>query len=232
MSTFVLVPGAWLGAWAWNRITPLLEQSDHDVYPVTLTGMGERVHLSSSEIGIETGIQDVLNVIKYNGLEEVVVVGHSFAGKIVAAVADRIPEKIETLIYLDAFRPKKTTTPQGGFTDEFPVDGSVVPLPEKILDEVGKDIKGRDREWLVSKCTPLPVRYFRDSITLSGKIDSVRKAYVFCTAGGDDVDQMVKETGPYKDYKIEGPYKIIDAGHWPMVTKPRELAEDLMHLVG
>ena len=79
MTTFVLVPGAWLGGWAWKKVTPLLEQKGHEAYAVTLTGMGERIQLASKEVGIETAIQDVLNIIKYNGLDDFVLVGHSFA---------------------------------------------------------------------------------------------------------------------------------------------------------
>ena len=74
MATFVLVPGAWLGAWAWKKVIPLLEEKGHEVYPVTLTGMGERVHLLSKDVGIETAVQDVLNVVKYNDLDDFILV--------------------------------------------------------------------------------------------------------------------------------------------------------------
>ena len=113
MTTFVLVPGAWLGGWVWKKVVPLLEEKGHKIHAVTLTGMGERVHLASKEIGIETAIEDVLNIIKYNDLDDFVLVGHSFAGKVVAAVADRVPEKAKMVLYLDAFRPEKVRTPQG-----------------------------------------------------------------------------------------------------------------------
>ena len=83
LTTFVLVPGAWLGGWVWKKVTPLLEQKEHQAHAVTLTGMGERVHLVSKDVGIETAIQDVLNVINYNDLDDFVLVGHSFAGKVV-----------------------------------------------------------------------------------------------------------------------------------------------------
>ena len=92
--TFVLVPGAWLGAWAWRRVVPLLERDGGVVYPVTLTGMGDRVHLASPQIGLETAIEDVVNTIVYEGLEDVVLAGHSFAGKVIAAVADRMPVRV------------------------------------------------------------------------------------------------------------------------------------------
>src|SRR5437667_8508473 len=100
MPRFVLVPGAWLGGWAWKKVVPLLEERGHEACAVTLTGMGDRVHLASKEVGIETAIQDVLNVIKYNDLDNFILVGHSFAGKVVAAVADRIPKKVRVLLLL------------------------------------------------------------------------------------------------------------------------------------
>ncbi len=107
MSTFVLVPGAWLGGWVWKKVTPLLQEKRHTVHTITLTGEGERVHLFSKDVGIETAIQDVLNVIKYNDLNNFVLVGHSFAGKVAAAVADRVPERVKMILYLDAERPEK-----------------------------------------------------------------------------------------------------------------------------
>jgi len=203
----------------------LLEERGHQVHAVTLTGMGDRVHLASEELGIETAVQDVLNLIKYNDLDDFVLVGHSFAGKVVAAVADRVPKSVSTLLYLDAFRPQKVRTPQGGFPDEWPVDGWKVPFPREILDSVGKDVRGVEREWMLSKITALPVKYFRDPVTLSQNFDSVKKAYVFCTGGGDNVDEILKE-------KLDGPAKVIESGHWPMITRPEELVEDMLALTG
>jgi len=223
MGSFVLVPGAWLGGWAWKKVVPLLEEKGHDVYTVTLTGMGERVHLASGDVNMETGIDDVLNVIRYNGLDDVVLVGHSFAGKVVAAAADRAHDKVRVLLYLDAFVPNKVGTPVGGFPDEWPVDGWRVPFPEAVLGGVGKDVLGADRDWMLSMVTPMPVRYFRDPVTLSENFRSVKKAYIFCTGGGDNVDEILKE-------KLDGPYKVIDSGHWPMITRPEELAEYLVFL--
>ena len=94
---------------------PFVEEAGHSAYPVTLTGMGDRVHLANKEVGMETAIQDVLNVARFNGLDEYVVVGHSFAGKVAAAVADRAKGKVRKAIYVDAFRPERVATPQGAF---------------------------------------------------------------------------------------------------------------------
>jgi pimeloyl-ACP methyl ester carboxylesterase len=232
MSTYVLVPGAWLGGWVWKKIIPPLEQKEHTVYPVTLTGMGERVHLASKDIGIETAIQDVLNVINYNDLTHFVLVGHSFAGKVVAAVADRAPEKVRTVLYLDAFRPAKVRTPQGAFNPEeyHPPQGSwAIPFTEEILNSIGKDVKGPDCDWLLSKATPWPMKHSTEPVALSKNFDAVKSAYIFCTDGGDyPVDEIVKG----KWGKLDGPHRVIESGHWPMITKPDELVKDMLDLTG
>jgi pimeloyl-ACP methyl ester carboxylesterase len=121
MARFILIPGAWLGAWAWKEVASVLEKEGHSAYSVTLTGMGERVHLASKDVGMETAINDVLNVMKYNGLDDLVLVGHSFAGKVAAAVADRAHDRVQRIVYVDAFRPEIVREPQGGFdpTREF-----------------------------------------------------------------------------------------------------------------
>ncbi len=195
--------------------------------------MGERVHLASKEIGIETSIQDVLNVIKYNDLDDLIIVGHSFAGKVTAAVADRVHTKVRRLIYLDAFRPDKVRTSQGSFdpTREFgpaPPGGFAIPLTVEIINRIGSDVKGTDLKWIMSKATPWPIKFATDTITLSANIDRIENAYIFCTKSGDPVDEIVAG----KWGRLEGPYKIIETGHWPMITKPEELAKDLLALSG
>lgn len=228
MAKFVLVPGAWLGAWVWKRVVTLLEERGHEAHPVTLTGMGERAHLASAEDGIEVAIQDVINVIRYSDLDDFVLVGHSFAGKVVAPVADRMHERVRKIIYLDAFRPAKVRTPQAAFdpVSEFgpPPPGTfAIPLTEQIVGRIGPDVKGDDLRWLMSKATPWPLKPSNEPITLSENFDEAKSAYIFCTLSGDPVDEIVAG----KWGKLEGPHKIIESGHWPMITKPRELAEDL-----
>jgi pimeloyl-ACP methyl ester carboxylesterase len=229
MTNFVLVPGAWLGGWVWKKIVPLLEEKGHTVFPVTLTGMGERVHLASKDVGIETAITDVRNIIKYNDLDKFVLVGHSFAGKVAAAVADREHAKVSTLLYLDAFTPKKVRTPQGAFDpSEFPSapDSWTIPFSEKVLDMIGKDVQGGDRKWMLSRGTPWPKRLANEPITLSEKFDTVPCAYIFCTQSGDPVDDIIAG----KWGKLEGPYRKIESGHYPMVTRPEETVKDLLDL--
>ncbi|MBO0887741.1 alpha/beta hydrolase, partial [Candidatus Bathyarchaeota archaeon] len=187
----------------------------------------------SREVGIETAIQDVLNVINYNDVHDFVLVGHSFAGKVAAAVADRVPERVKTLLYVDAFRPDKVRTPQGSFdpASEYgaqPPGSWTLPLTEKIVDTIGKDVQGSDRKWFLSKGTPWPLRLASEPITLSEKFDRVKSAYIFCTMSGDPVDDIVAG----KWGKLEGPHRIIECGHWPMVTRPEELVKDMVALTG
>ena len=231
MTRFVLVPGAWLGAWVWKDVAPLLWRAGHPAHAVTLTGMGDRVHLATKDVGMETAIQDVLNFVKFNDIDDYVLVGHSFAGKVAAAVSDRAHEKVEKVIYLDAFRPERVTTPQGGFdpTREFgppPHGGYGIPLTEEIIDRIGKDVQGSNRKWMMSKATPWPIKLAADPITLSKNYDRVKEAYIFCSLSGDPVDEIVAG----KWGKLDGPHKIIEAGHWPMITQPEQLAKDLIAL--
>src|SRR3712207_4099459 len=101
MATYVLVGGGWLGGWCWRPIARQLRADGHDSYPVTLTGLGERVHLASPQINLETHITDVVNLIKFEDLHDVVLLGHSYGGLVVTGAADRIPERISELVYLD-----------------------------------------------------------------------------------------------------------------------------------
>lgn len=226
-----MVPGAWLGAWAWKKVVPQLEVSGHSAYPVTLTGMGERVHLATKEVGLETAVQDVLNVIKYNEIDNFVLVGHSFAGKVAAVVADRAHDRVKKVIYLDSFRPQRVRTPQGSFdpAEEFgaqPPGAFAVPLSEDTVDRIGKDVKGKVRARMMALATPWPMKMARDPVVLSKNYDGVKEAYVFCTLTGDPVDEIVAG----KWGKLQGPYKIMETGHWPMITKPKELASALVTL--
>jgi len=231
MSAFVLVPGAWLGAWAWKDVAPRLEKRGYAAYPVTLTGMGDRVHLATPDTGRETAIQDVLNVIRFNELGEVVLVGHSFAGKVVAAVADRAHEKVAKVVYVDAFRPERVRSPQGGFDParEFgaPPPGRFgIPLTEEIVARIGPDVQGANLQRMLALGTPWPIKLGTDPITLSQHYDGVKEAYIFCTLSGDPVEEIV--AGKWGE--LTGPHKLIEAGHWPMITKPEDLAEDLVAL--
>jgi pimeloyl-ACP methyl ester carboxylesterase len=102
MAAYVLVPGAWLGGWVWRDVAARLRGKGHDVYPITLTGLGERVHRARPEIDLETHIADVVNTIEWNDLRDVILAGHSYAGSVITGVADRIRDRVDQLVYVDS----------------------------------------------------------------------------------------------------------------------------------
>jgi pimeloyl-ACP methyl ester carboxylesterase len=106
MSTYVLVHGAWGGSFGWRKVRPLLQQAGHQVFTPSLTGLGERAHLATPQVDLSTHIQDVSNAIWYEDLTDIILVGHSYGGMVVTGVADRMPERIQHLVYLDAFLPR------------------------------------------------------------------------------------------------------------------------------
>jgi len=106
-SPIVLVPGACLGGWAWREVATGLRKLGHEVYSVTLTGLGERVHLASRDVDLETNVADVVNLLDYENLSNVVLVGHSYAGVVITGVADQRPERLEAVVYLDTGPPRR-----------------------------------------------------------------------------------------------------------------------------
>lgn len=108
--TYVIVHGAWGGGWDWRVVDSILTRHGHRVFRVTLTGLGERVHLASPDIGLSTHIDDVVNKVLWEDLHDVVLVGHSYGGMVITGVADRVPERIRRLVYLDAFVPDSGET--------------------------------------------------------------------------------------------------------------------------
>ena len=123
-----LVHGAWGGAWSWNRfVIPKLRAAGHTVFPVTLTGLGERTHLAHAGVDLETHVQDVVNVLFYEDLHNVILVGHSYGGRVITGAANRAPDRLAQLIYLDAFVP----------TPENPGGISISPEVQARIDAEG-----------------------------------------------------------------------------------------------
>lgn len=126
MATIVLVHGGTSGGWAWKPIASRLRDKDHEVYTPTLTGLGERVHLLTRETGLDTQITDIVNVLVFEDLDDVILVGHSLSGMVITGVADQVPERIAKLIYLDAFLPENGES----------IRDLVLPAGRKILDQM------------------------------------------------------------------------------------------------
>ncbi len=163
--TFVLVHGAWHGGWCWRRVSDLLEKRGHKVFSPTMTGLGERSHLIDPKINLTTHITDMVNVIKWEGLNDIVLVGHSYGGAVVSGVAERVREAIGSIIFLDAFVPEngdslKDLTVRRAAIEELVQKGETTmkPVPAAVFQ-----VNEKDRAWVDSKCTPQPLATFTES---------------------------------------------------------------------
>jgi len=178
MATYVLVHGAWSGGYTWQGIARSLRRAGHEVYTPTLTGLGERAHLLRPDINLDTHIADVTNLIRFEGLSDIVLVGHSYAGAVITGVADAMPEKIATLVYLDAFvplngqsiadlAPRRDAQPQQGPT--------IPPLPLSVF---GTSPEKTER--YADRRRPHPAACFSQKIRLTGGIDRVKdRVYIY-----------------------------------------------------
>ena len=141
MATYVLVHGSCHGGWCWKKVTSLLQKDGHNVYAPTLTGLGERSHLVTIDVGLYTHIIDIIKVLEYEDLNEVILVGHSYAGLVIGGVAEKTYHRIKHLVYLDAYIPRDS---KSAFDL---VPGLEILYKERRLKEVGKD-------WLVASYEP------------------------------------------------------------------------------
>ena len=179
----MLVPGACLGGWAWQDVATRLRALGHDVYPVTLTGLGERVHLASRSVDLETHIADVVNLLDYEDLGDAVLLGHSYAGVVVTAVADRRPERLQAVVYLDTGpladgmaivdvqtpeqrERQRREAEQGG-------EGWLWPAPDRETLVTGaygsaSGLEPADFELIAARATPQPYATFTTPLRLSG----------------------------------------------------------------
>lgn len=224
MPSFVLVHGAWHGGWCWRRVRRVLEAGGSSVYTPTLTGLGERAHLASREVGLETHISDVLAVLETEDLAEVVLVGHSYAGMVVTAVADRAAARIARLVYLDAVVPRDgqclydTASPQvkAYFEEQAKAAGEgwrVPPAGAKFLGLQSEE----DLLWVMPRLRPHPVRTFREAVRLASDPPPVPRRYINCI--GD------KPPGRARSTQAEGiaDYHELRTGHDAMVTAADEV---------
>jgi pimeloyl-ACP methyl ester carboxylesterase len=230
VATFVLVHGAWHGGWCWRRVAERLSARGHRAFTPTLTGLGERSHLLTKDVGLETHIDDVVNVIKWEGLEAVVLVGHSYGGVIISGVAEKAGAAIGSLVFLDAFIPEDgqamldCTHPQTAQRWEPSLKESgglwVAPIPASVFK-----VNAADAAWVDAQCGPHPYKTFVDKIRLSGARERIaKKAYIraatYDGAAFRACYERVKNDPAWRAFEIE-------SGHDVMLDAPDELVRIL-----
>lgn len=233
-STFLLVHGAWHGAWCWKKLTPLLEAAGHRVLTITQTGLAERSHLMSKHITLDIFIQDVINLIRWEELQDLILVGHSFGGNAISGVADRLPGSVRHLVYLDALVLKNGQSPFSVVPREvadqrrkLALDSSggvSIPVPDPSAFGVTDPA---DRQWIQSKLTPHPLSVYEDTLKLSAAPgNGLPATYIAVTPYYGPTTSSRDYAKTRKDWN----YVEIDAGHDAMVTSPDSLAKILLSL--
>ena len=227
---FVLVHGAWHGGWCWRWLAPLLRKQGHEVYAPTLTGLGERAHLLAPEIDLTMHIEDVLAVLRYEDLSNVVLVGHSYGGMVIAGVVERSPERIAHAIYLDAFLPNDGESIRdigNPDLDEIAAtygDGWRMPPPGGAAGFGVTDPD--DVAWIDARLGDQPYATFTEPIRLTrSEDDGIARSFILAT---DSLFPAHADRARTRGYTSR---ELMAAGHDAMATMPGELAEMLLELV-
>jgi pimeloyl-ACP methyl ester carboxylesterase len=244
MATFVLVPGAWLGGWAWERVTPELRAAGHAVYTPTLAGLGERADQGMPETNLDTHIADVVAVIEGEDLRDVVLVGHSYAGCVVTGVADRVADRLMLVVYLDSAPLEDGESFLGVYPPDLQAETRrqvaeegegwrLPPMPFATMPDAPTldGLTAEDRALLSARATPQPFGTYTQPIRLEHQGEgNYRRAVIAC----HDF-RMLVATGMPRFQVFTPPLwerRDLDTGHWPMFSAPRALAEALGDLAG
>jgi pimeloyl-ACP methyl ester carboxylesterase len=224
MATILLAHGAWSAAWAWKKMRPLMASSGHAFFAPTYTGLGERSHLATPAVDLDTHIEDLLHVLFYEDLRDVVLIGHSYGGIVATGVADRARDRISQLIYLDAFVPENGQS----LTDLVPAEQN-----ERTRAAVAKgdgwrvppnptpgDTAPEDREWISERRVPQPLKCFEQPLVFAHGDLRLPRSYIRATATPHS------PFAPFGERAQREPgwrYYEIGATHSPHVTAPDEL---------
>ncbi|SHN75659.1 alpha/beta fold hydrolase [Cryptosporangium aurantiacum] len=231
MSTYLLVHGAWHSAASWDRVIPLLAGAGHRALAPSLTGHGDRSHLLGPDVGLDTHIDDVIRVLLEQDLTEVVLVGHSYAGMVISAVANLVPDRIAHLVYVDAMVPND---------GESVID--VLPFTQHLIDQAAQSeawwripplpelpppaglfgvTDPADVAWLRTILSDEPVRCFQQAVRLDNpSASAISRTHIHCTVGAPERRPVSPAETVWE----------LPTGHDCMVTMPFELSELLLKL--
>jgi pimeloyl-ACP methyl ester carboxylesterase len=227
MAIYVLVHGAWHGSWCWKRVRKALQAAGHDVFTPTLTGVGERSHLASPSVNLSTHIADVVNLIRWEELSEVILCGHSYGGCVIGGAGDRIPDRIRALVYLDAFVLENgeslfdVVPPEQGpaMRQQAQATGDgwkVPPIPAEVFQ-----VNPRDVAWVNAQCTPQPLATFEERVKLTGGLERIQDVTHILATGFREGSPfpVAHERAKKKGWKT----RTIASGHDVMLDRADEL---------
>jgi pimeloyl-ACP methyl ester carboxylesterase len=236
MATFVLVHGGGHGGWCYNKLSPLLRAEGHLVFSPSLTGCGDRKHLVTPGVGLDTHITDIVNLLEYDDLSDVILAGHSYGGMIITGVADRAANRIRELVYLDAAHPSD------GQSLRVLAAASIEPTYAGVRTFNGAEMvmwptpgmaaffgvtDPFDAAWTEAKLTPHPWKCFDEPLRLMNgdAARRVRRTNINCTQSlrTSQAQGLTTQTDGDRNYEI-------DTGHDLMITEPRAVADMLLEI--
>jgi pimeloyl-ACP methyl ester carboxylesterase len=234
MATFVVAHGAWSAGWAWKKMHPLMRATGHELVTPSYTGMGERSHLANPDIDLDTHIIDVVNVLEFHDLRDVILIGHSYGGMTSTGIADQARARVAKLVYIDAFAPQDGQSafdmmpPERaeGMRDRAKAEGEGWRLPVNPMPE---DTSSADREWAVPRRKPQPIKTFSTPLKLRNGPLTLPRYYIYCQRcmPGDGFRPSYEhaQKSGWRTYEI-------DATHNPHITAPEALMTILREIAG
>ena len=230
--TFVLVAGAWHAGWCFRRVADRLDRQGHRVFAPSLTGLGERAHLLSPTINLDTHIADLVNLVRYEGLNDIVLLGHSYAGFVVSGVVEQVEAAVAAFVFLDAFVPEDGDSMAAIGTEARRAEiraaaargDTTLPAPSAEFFHVN----AADRAWVDRLCGPQPIDTFRQPVRLTGARERIRKkTYIRASAF-----PMPLFDAAAAKLKAKPGWRVYDVpcGHDIMVDMPERLAEILVEV--
>jgi pimeloyl-ACP methyl ester carboxylesterase len=226
--TFVLVHGAWGGGWYWRRVADRLTAKSHKVFAPTMTGVGERSHLLDAKIRLATHITDIVNVIRWERLTDIVLVGHSYGGMVITGVAEQVEPTVSSIVYLDAFVPENGESvadmTRSQSIKEAAQRGEIAIKP--AFSAVALRVNENDRAWVDGLSTPQPTATLVDKVTVTGARDRIaKKTYIRGKAFPNRVfDRHQAQLANTAGWQVHE----LPCGHMVMVDMPDELTELLL----
>lgn len=217
--TFLFVPGAWDGGWDYKKVDSILTSHGDIVYRPTLTGLGERVHLANADINLTTYVTDIVNVIKFEDLHNIILVGHSYGGMVISGVAEQVPDRIGRLIYLDAMAPEDGQSAKDVCGELW--NAMMIPF---IKDSVMTYPFGTTKNAYPTD-VPQPIKTFTEPLKINNPlVKKIPTAFISMTQNGKTThESMGYDKAKARNWKIY----TLEGGHYAMREQPENLVKKL-----